>query len=337
MDLMGYPESDDRTTTAEVRWSDGALTRMERAPVFLRGMVRRLAEKKARELGYPEITEEILDQFKGQMMGRMGGEAGMAAAAAQMEQGQLPWTAAAKERLAGVPEFMRGMIKQIAEEIARERGHLEVNVELFEKVEALGDIRDVEGAPLEWSEGARARLQDKIREAPPIAMEFVTDMLKRDAEDLAREKGISRIDEDTLIELWEVPQERVGWTDEAWKRLQTSPDFVRSGIRKAAERRARKLGLKEIDSDHLTIFRNQAMMKAVKRIRSFGYNELTFDAFDTALHKTKRLQGNDQAEKRLHEIREHFNDPGTKKPEGGTLGAELMDRFRRYLKGEGSL
>lgn len=337
MDLMGYPESDDRTTTAEVRWSDGALTRMERAPVFLRGMVRRLAEKKARELGYPEITEEILDQFKGQMMGRMGGEGGMAAAAAQMEQGQLPWTAAAKERLAEVPEFMRGMIKQIAEEIARERGHLEVNVELFEKVEALGDIRDVEGAPLEWSEGARARLQDKIREAPPIAMEFVTDMLKRDAEDLAREKGFSRIDEHTLIELWEVPQERVGWTDEAWKRLQTSPDFVRSGIRKAAERRARKLGLKEIDSDHLTIFRNQAMMKAVKRIRSFGYNELTFDAFDTALHKTKRLQGNDQAEKRLHEIREHFNDPGTKKPEGSTLGAELMDRFRRYLKGEGSL
>ncbi len=334
---MGYSESNDQAAAAEIRWSDGALTRMERAPVFLRGMVRRLAEKKARELGYLEITEDILDQFKGQMMGRMGGEGGMAAAAEQMEQGHLPWTAAAKERLAGVPEFMRGMIKQIAEEIARERGHLEVNVELFEKVEALGDVREVEGPPLEWSEEARARLQNKIKEAPPIAMEFVTDMLKRDTEDLAREKGISRIDEATLIELWEAPQERVVWTDEAWKRLQTSPDFVRSGIRKAAERRARKLGLKEIDSEHLTTFRNQAMMKAVKRIRSFGYNELTFDAFDTALHTTKRLQGNEQAEKRLQEIREHFNDPGTKKPEGGTLGAELMNRFRKYLKGEGSL
>ncbi|NOS77486.1 MAG: pyrroloquinoline quinone biosynthesis protein PqqE, partial [Nitrospira sp.] len=119
--------------------------------------------------------------------------------------------------------------------------------------------------------------------------------------------------------------------------LQTSPDFVRSGIRKAAERRARKLGLSEIDSDSLTTFRNQAMMKAVKRIRSFGYNELTFDAFDTALTKTKRLQGNDQAEKRLQEIRGHFSDPNAKKPEGGTLGADLMGRFRRYLKGEGAL
>jgi hypothetical protein len=310
---------------------------MERAPAFLRGMVRRLAEKKARELGYTEITEETLEQFKSQMMGRMGGESGMAAAAEQLERGNLPWTAAAKERLATVPEFMRGMIKQIAEEIAQERGHLEVNVDLFEKVEALGDLREADGPPLEWTEGALVRLQEKLKQSPPIAVEFVTDMLKRDTEDLARERGLARIDESGLVALWEAPQERVAWTDEAWKRLQTSPDFVRSGIRKAAERRARKLGLKEIDSDHLTTFRNQAMMKAVKRIRSFGYNELTFDAFDTALEKTKRLQGNEQAEKRLHEIREHFADPNTKKPEGGTLGAELMGRFRRYLKGEGTL
>jgi hypothetical protein len=229
------------------------------------------------------------------------------------------------------------MIKQITEEIARERGHLEVNVELFEKVEALGDLREASSPPLEWSEGALAQIQEKLKQSPPIAVEFVTDMLKRDTEDLAREQGMTRIDESTLLQLWDAPQKRVTWTDDAWKRLQTSPDFVRSGIRKAAERRARKLGLTEVDSEHLTTFRNQAMMKAVKRIRSFGYNELTFEAFDTAMEKTKRLQGNEQAEKRLQEIREHFADPSLKKPEGGTLGADLMDRFRRYLKGEGSL
>ncbi|TKS59055.1 MAG: hypothetical protein EWM72_02708 [Nitrospira sp.] len=333
---MSASESPESVTT-EVRWTDGALKRMERAPMFLRGMVRRLAEKKARELGYEEITEDILDQFKGQMMGRMGGESGMASAVEEMERGHLPWTASAKERLANVPEFMRGMIRQIAEEIAKERGHLEVNVDLFEKVEALGDLQEAAGLPMEWTEGALVRLQEKLKQSPPIALEFVTDMLKRDTEDLARDKKLTRIDEAVLRELWEAPQERVAWTDEAWKRLQTSPDFVRSGIRKAAERRARKLGLAEIDSDHLTTFRNQAMMKAVKRIRSFGYQDLTFDAFDTALQKTKRLQGNDQAEKRLQEIRGHFADPSTKKPEGGTLGAELMDRFRKYLKGEGSL
>ncbi len=321
----------------DIRWTAGALKRMERAPLFLRGMVRRLAEKKALELGYEEITEEVLERFKGQMMGGMGGEAGMTAAAEAMEQGRLPWTAAAKDRLANVPGFMQAMIKQIAEEIAKERGHLEVNVELFEKVEALGDIREDEKPSMEWTEDALALLQDKLKESPPIAVDFVADMLKRDTEDLAREKHLTRIDGSALREIWDTPEAKIGWTDDAWKRLQTSPDFVRSGIRKAAERRARKLGLKEIDSDHLTTFRNQAMMKAVKRIRSFGYQELTFDAFETALKKTKRLQSNDQAEKRLQEIRGHFADPTTKKPEGGTLGAELMDRFRKYLKGEGTL
>jgi len=333
---MNTPDSHD-AVGIEVRWTDEASNRLARAPIFLRGMVRRLAEKKARELGCTEITGDLLEQFKNQMMGGMGGESGMADAAEQMAQGHLPWTAAAKERLNTVPEFMRHMIKQIAEEIARERGHLEVNIELFEKVEALGDLREAASPPLEWNEGALAQLHEKLKQSPPIAAEFVTDMLRRDTEDLAREKGITRIDESVLFQLWDAPQERVTWTDEAWKRLQTSPDFVRSGIRKAAERRARKLGLKEVDSEHLTTFRNQAMMKAVKRIRSFGYNNLTFEAFDTALEKTKRLQGNEQAEKRLQEIREHFADPDMKKPEGGTLGADLMDRFRRYLKGEGTL
>jgi hypothetical protein len=333
---MSSPDFHD-AVGIDVGWTDEAAKRLERAPLFLRGMVKRLAEKKARELGYGEITGEILDQFKNQMMGSMGGEAAMADAAEQMVQGRLPWTAAAKDRLTSVPEFMRNMIRQIAEEVARERGHLEVNVELFEKVEALGDLREASLPPLEWSEGALARLHEKLKQSPPIAVEFVTDMLRRDTEELAREKGVTRIDEPMLLQLWDAPQERVAWTDEAWKRLQTAPDFVRSGIRKAAERRARKLGLKEVDSDHLTTFRNQAMMKAVKRIRSFGYDNLTFEAFDTALEKTKRLQGNEQAEKRLREIREHFADPDTKKPEGGTLGADLMDRFRKYLKGEGTL
>ena len=318
---------------SEVIWTDEALKRMERAPVFLRGMVKRLAEKKACELGYREITAEILDQFKNQMMGRMGGAAGLTAAAGQIEKGRVPWTAAAQERLETVPEFMRHMIKQIAEELALERGHLEVNVELFEKVEALGEVQEQGGPPMEWSEGAMARLQEKIKSTPPIALDFVTDMLKRDTEELAREKGFAKIDEAALVQVWDVPQERIPWTDDAWKRLLTAPDFVRSGIRKAAERRARKMGLKEIDSEHLTKFRNEAMMKAVKRIRSFGYRELTFDAFEDALEKVKRLQGNEQAEKRLAEIREYMK----KKPEVGVLGGELMERFRKYLKGEGTL
>jgi hypothetical protein len=73
----------------------------------------------------------------------------------------------------------------------------------------------------------------------------------------------------------------------------------------------------------------------VIRIRKLGFNELTFDAFDAAKEKVKRLQGNEQADKRLDEIRE-FMTKRTEKP-GEVLGDELMTRFRKYLKGEGDL
>ncbi len=139
--------------------------------------------------------------------------------------------------------------------------------------------------------------------------------------------------EEALTIVWETPLEEIKWNQEAWDRLQTSPDFVRSGIKKAAERRARKVGAKEINSDMLTRFRNEAMMKAVLRIRKLGFRELTFDAFEEAQKKVKRLQGNEQAEKRLAEIKEYM----THKPEMGVLGEELMGRFRSYLKEGGHL
>lgn len=43
MSSSNAPES----AATEIRWTDGALQRMERAPIFLRGMVKRLAEKKS--------------------------------------------------------------------------------------------------------------------------------------------------------------------------------------------------------------------------------------------------------------------------------------------------
>src|SRR5207245_10572503 len=128
----------------------GALKRMERAPVFLRGMVKRRAEKKARELGYHEITEDILTEFKQQMMGRMGGEAGMQAAAGDMAVGRMPWTTEAKARLESVPEFMRHMIQLIAEAVAPDAGHMEHNAEAVPQVEVVaGETRRHAAPPLD--------------------------------------------------------------------------------------------------------------------------------------------------------------------------------------------
>lgn len=319
-----------------IQWTPEAAKSIERAPIFLRGMVKRLAEKKAREQGVATITPEHLARWKGEAMGGLGGEAGMKEAADQMQQGHLPWTLAAKERLATVPEFMRGMVKQIAEEIALERGHMEVNVELLEKVEALGEADDRPQSQLAWADDALAMVYKKIESAPEMAAEFVFQMVKHDAEDLARARGLDRIDAAALTLLWQQPLEQVRWSEEAWRRLQTAPDFVRSGIKKAAERRARKEGRAEITSEMLTRFRNQAMMKAVMRIRKLGFNELTFDAFEAAKKRVKRLQGNEQADKRLDEIKDFMT---TKRHghSGDVLGEELMSRFRKYLKGDGDL
>lgn len=326
--MAGHPTEND------VRWNEAALERLQRAPIFLRGMVKKLAEKKARELGIAVITADHLAEWKNASMGPMGGEAGFREAADQIAKGELPWTQAAKTRLATVPGFMQDMVRRIAEDVARERGHMEVNVDLIEKVEQLGALDEAAPrAEMPWTDGATAKLMKKVEGTPPMATEFVVQMLKADAEDLARAQGFSEMSEEVLTTVWETPQETVRWSEEAWARLQTSPDFVRSGIKKAAERRARKMGASVITSELLTTFRNEAMMKAVMRIRKLGYTELTFDAFDAAKHQVKRLQGNEQADKRLEEIRAYM----TTKPRVGVLGEALMQRFRKFLKGEGDL
>jgi hypothetical protein len=315
-------------------WTSDALERLQRAPAFLRGMVQRLAEKQARDMGRTEITGALLEQFKSQTMGGIGAAVGGADATHTSETGRLPWTTAARQRLETIPVFLQAMLTRIAEDCARERGHLEVNVDVLATVEALGDTPDDTHHSLAWTDGARRTLEAKMQGAPPMALDFLRDLLTHDAEDLAHARGLDHIDETTLQHLWDTPHEPIPWTSDAWERLLTAPAFVRSGIRKAAERRARKLGLQAIDSAHLTQFRNEAMMKAVKRIRRFGYNELTFAAFDDALATVKRLQGNAQAEQRLADIRAymHANPNRT-----GVLGDALMERFRRYLTGEATL
>lgn len=321
---------------AEVQWTPEALKSVEKAPVFLRGMVRKLAEKKAREQGLAMITAAQLTTWKNESMGSLGGAEGLKEAADQIEKGHIPWTSAARERLETVPVFMREMFRKIAEEIAMERGHMEVNVDLLQKVEDLGDIDERAGKEeMVWTEGAKALLRAKLEGTPEMAMDFVIQMLKGDAEDLARSRGFTEMNEENLKAIWAAPVDEVKWSEEAWARLQTSPDFVRSGIRKAAERRARKEGAKEINSTMLTRYRNQAMMKAVLRIRKLGFDELTFDAFGAAKEKVKRLKGNDQADKRLDEIKD-FMSKRKEKP-GEVLGDELMTRFRKYLKGDGDL
>ncbi|MFQ5780938.1 MAG: hypothetical protein ACE5HN_09185 [Nitrospiria bacterium] len=313
-----------------IRWTPEAEARLKKAPFFLRGMVRKLSEKKAREGGITLITDEVLAGFKDKMMNPMAG-AGVGAAhtEAGIETKSLAWTREATERLETVPEFMRGMIRKIAEEVALERGHLEVDLALLQKAEALGDEPKENALPeVPWTDAATVRLEQKIADSPEMARDFVRGMLKHDAEDLAREMGLTQIDLAAVTQIWDAPKSDVAWSEEAHKRLMTSPDFVRSGIKKAAERRARKMGVTTITSELLTKYRNEAMMKAMKRLRAFGYQEMTFDAFEDAKVKTRRLKENTEAAKRLDDIKAYMGKRG----KVGLIDEEMLEKMKDYLK-----
>src|SRR3990167_1184373 len=69
-------------------------------------------------------------------------------------------------------------------------------------------------------------------------------------------------------------EEEIIWTEEALRRVENAPEFVRSGIRKLMGKRAKERGKKVIDSDFLTEIRNESMMLAAKRIKKIGFEEL---------------------------------------------------------------
>jgi hypothetical protein len=55
------------TTQGNLRWSVEAEQRLERAPSFVRSMVRRGIEEFAREQGYAEITAQVMDEARVRM------------------------------------------------------------------------------------------------------------------------------------------------------------------------------------------------------------------------------------------------------------------------------
>jgi hypothetical protein len=85
-----------------------------RAPFFLRGMVRRLAERRARAEGVAVITPELMTRYKSEMMGLA--ESG----AYTVPPSAPPWTPDALALLDAVPAFMRPMTRRICEELAAE-------------------------------------------------------------------------------------------------------------------------------------------------------------------------------------------------------------------------
>lgn len=113
----------------------------------------------------------------------------------------------------------------------------------------------------------------------------------------------------------------VEWAMEAWERVKHAPEFVRPGIRKLMVQRAVMRGYKFITSEFLTEIRNESMMLVSKRVKQFGFEELSMGAFEEAKVKMK------ESPRKLEVIEEieDFLAMRTEKKE------DIIERFSNYM------
>jgi len=339
--------------TRKLAWSEEAEKRLSRVPSFLRKMVRNRAESYVHELGLQRVTEEHLAILSARRFGSNGpprpstreeatqqaagrapgvplsnplleGEGANESLRELHINGALPWSEQAKERLTAIPAFFQQGVRAIAEDVARSEGRLEVNIKLLDRLEA----EQQPSRSLLWAEGADQLLEESLAKKKPHVRMFVAPALESAAEHFAgkrRATTVARADVEAAIAQL---TGGVEWDEEALKRVLSAPDFIRAGIKKAAEFNARKEGLARITSADLTRFRNSAMMRAVQRMKGFGMQELSFDAYAIARDRVPRLKDNPEADKRFDAIK---NFVAAREHPGDLLGQDLLEKMKAQL------
>ena len=116
-------------------------------------------------------------------------------------------------------------------------------------------------------------------------------------------------------------ENNVEWSTEAWERVKHAPEFVRPGIRKLMVQRCVKRGYKIVTSDFLTEIRNESMMLVSKRVKGFGFEELTMDSFEVAKEKMRQSPRKVEV---IEEI-EDFLAMRTEKKD------DIVEKFKNYM------
>jgi len=318
---------------SKIGWTPEAEQRLSRVPGFLRKMVRKRAESHVQELGETQVTPEHLATLASRRFG--GKHPGMPSldkgepTEAKPSSTTLAWTQEATKHLETIPSFLRSGVIQVAEDVARTEGRLEVNIKLLRRLEEDDDS----SRTLTWEPEADQVIQLLLADrAPPVRM-FVQPTMEAAAEREAKQRGSIVVTTADVQKVIETETAGVEWEPAALARVESAPDFIRAGIKKAAEFNARREGKSIITSEDLTRYRNKAMMRAVRRLRGFGMDELNFDAYKIAKERVPRLQDNDQADKRFAAIREYVESKQA--PDGSGLGLldrELMEKMKQELK-----
>ncbi|HDK38013.1 MAG TPA: radical SAM protein [Thiolapillus brandeum] len=310
----------------EITWTDEANRRLQCIPGFLRKMVRKRAEAHVQELGETTVTTEHLNTLAAN---RFGDNFPMRRPTSNKAEPTLSWTTEAKAWLNKLPGFLREGIFTVAEDVARNEGRLEVNIKLLQRLEA-GDSNECK---LPWEDSAENQLDELLAKHSPQAALFVKPSMQAAAEREAKRRSAIVVTTADVDKVFSTNLACVEWSAEALSRVLAAPDFIRGGIKKAAEFGARREGIEIITPEDLTRFRNRAMMKAVRRMKGFGMQELNFNAFDIAKNKVPRLKENQQAAKRFAKIQQYVKS--RQNPETGGLGLldrELLDKMKAELK-----
>ncbi len=300
---------------ADVTWSADAEQRLARVPGFLRKMVRKRAEDFVRESGETVVSVEHMAT----LATRRFGDDGPPSVQKLPQFGALAWTREAQKYLVSIPGFLRDGIQEVAESVAREEGRLEVNMKLIKRLEGEASWQ----RKFSWDTEAEQELVKMLNNYSETMRTFVQPTMEAAAEREAKRRGkTATVSADDVKIVFTTHTAAVEWEPDVLRRVESAPEFVRAGIKKAAEFNARREGISIITDEDLTRFRNRAMMRAVRRMKGFGMRELDFSAFEIARERVPRLKDNVQAAKRFAAIQDYVESH--RDADGGGLG--LMDR-----------
>lgn len=248
----------------------------------------------------------------------------------------LAWSIEAKGILKQIPSFGRGMVIKGVERFATKNNYPEVTVDVMRAARQEMVSNKKTAFPMKNDEMVQSPLSStppvrggevfigKIMKSPEI--EFNIHSTSHDTVStgpgenkyppplMGEDKGGEEPSQD----------EEIPWSEEAWKRVGNAPDFVRPGIYKLMQKKARQHGYKEITSKFLSEIRDESMQLASKRIKNIGFDELRMDAWDKAKEKLKNVR-----KKEVIDNIKAFLEERTVKNEG------IITKFQAYLKTAG--
>jgi len=193
----------------------------------------------------------------------------------------MTWNSDARAILKQIPSFGRGMIIKNVERFAVQNNYREITIEVMR--------------------AAREEMMSNNKTAFPGT---------------TNTNSVSAHSENTGQTTGEIP-----WSEEAKKRVLNAPDFVRPGIYKLMQKKAKQHGYSEINSQFLSEIRDESMMLASKRIKNIGFDELRMEAWDEAKQKFTNSHKKEVVDK----IKTFLNER-TIKNDG------IITKFQAYLK-----